>query len=196
MHSRHPLPTLMNIPTELTKFVPEKVDLAAFPSWEIKTDTLNGNIEIRNVLFSRKAIRTIVAVTAWMTFIVGIAAVLVHLPGTPEMAKSDSPFLPDLTKEQFLLFGAFVALLVVGLIALFGLGSTWSNALLWKGGLRFQYDKSNDEVFFPREHALYSRNDYNELILGTTDGYDTTKILEQHERNRCGRHLKSAARSI
>ena len=131
--------------------------------------------------------------TAWMTLVLGIAAIMIHtsdadpndiqITGTTYIPALDR-YLDALARDNPLLFFAMCAYLGVAFISALMIGTTWFNASHWKGGLRFRYDKSNEELFFPRENALYYRSDYNEFVLGTTDGYCTTAILEQHEENK------------
>jgi len=49
-------------------------------------------------------------------------------------------------------------------------------------GLRFQYNKSSGEIFFPRENVRYARGDYIALLLGTTDGYNAREILRKMKK--------------
>jgi hypothetical protein len=55
--------------------------------------------------------------------------------------------------------------------------------MIWKEGLRFRYTKSTGELFFPHENVRYSRSDYNELLFGITNGYDTVKMLEEMKKD-------------
>jgi hypothetical protein len=161
----------MTIPPELTEFVPEKIDYG-FRSWQLKASEFEDYIEIRNLIFSRKLIGTIVAVITFMAFIIAVGTVGVL------MSNNQGP----VPKPLFIAGFVSVCFLITGVIIAFFIGGTWSNASHWKGGLRFQYSKSTGELFFPREDARYSRKDYDELILGTSNGYDIADILLEHER--------------
>ena len=174
MNSRHPLLTLMNIPTELTEFVPEKVTFgtsAPFPSWELKASEFSDSVEIRNVIFSRTAIISIIVIVAWIMLIGGIiiAAIIMNdMPG-------------NIPKALLIVFACLACLAGTGIIIAVLLYEVSSNASLWKEGLRFRYDKTSSELFFPRENVRYSGNNYDTLILGLTDGYDAIKIAEDVE---------------
>jgi hypothetical protein len=163
----------MTIPAELTEFVPEKVDYSETRSWELKTSDCGDHVEIRNLIFSRKLIGTIVALVTFMAFVTTIAAVMIFMSDTVE------PILKPLVIAGFASAGFFV----VGIIIVAFIASAYSNASLWKAGLRFQYTKSTGEIFFPRENVRYSRDDYDELVLRTTDGYDIAEIMRERERN-------------
>jgi len=170
----------MNIPSELTEFVPEKVIFgtsAPLPSWELQANEFSDSVEIRNVIFSRTAILSIIVIVAWMMLIGGIiiaAIIMNNLPG-------------NIPKALLIVFASFAGLSATGIVIAILLYEVSSNASLWKEGLRFRYDKTSGELFFPRENVRYSREDYDILILGVTDGYDAVKIAEDVEAGRDGR---------
>ena len=69
-----------SIPSELTEFVPEKITFgtsAPLPSWELKANEFNGSVAIRNVIFSRTAILSIIVIVAWMMLLGGIIIVTI-----------------------------------------------------------------------------------------------------------------------
>ena len=171
--------TLSTLPNELTEFVPENVMTGICRSWELKADDFDDCIEIRNVLFSRRMIAAIVALLAWMLLILGVGITMILLGDMPTLGDLPQPLLKTFIIAFFCLagFGAigiFIALLIY---------TTLQNASLWKDGLRFQYHKSSGKLFFPREHVRYARNDYDQLILGTTKGYNTVESSE-NQRHR------------
>jgi hypothetical protein len=159
---------------ELTEFIPENIDLAMFRSWELKGGEFDDYVEIRNAAFSRRLIASIVAMVAWITLILGVIITLILFVEIPEL----------LPKPVIIIFACLAGLGVTGIIVVFSIIATSSNASLWKGDLRFRYDKSSGKIFFPREDTQYSRKEYDELILGTTDGYNTVRMLEQQPSSR------------
>jgi hypothetical protein len=163
----------MTVPTEHTEFVPEKIDLGIFRSWELKGVESSDLVEIHNLIFSRKMIGTIIAMVVFMTFIIsiGTAGVL----ASNNLGLMPKPlFIVGFVSAGFFATGVLIAILIY---------SVSSNASHWKGGLRLQYTKSTGEIFFPRENVRYSRDDYDELVLQTTDGYDIAEMVERLERN-------------
>ena len=164
----------MQLPSELTEFVPEKVTFGTsspFPTWELKANEFSDSIEIRNVIFSWTAIITIIVLVAFITLICGIimAAAIADPPG-------------GLSKEFFVVKVSLIWLFGIGIFVAIMLWETYSNTSLWKGGLRFQYDKTSGGLFFPRENVRYARDDYDTLILGVTEGYNTVLIAEHMEK--------------
>jgi len=157
----------MNPPIELTEFVPEDIDPGTFRTWTLKASAFGDNVEVRNVLFSGKVIAAIVAIIAWMTLVCCVAAALVlsNEPGARGIV-----FVCGFCFVGFIMTTVFVALFIY---------TVSSNASLWKEKLRFRYNKTTGELFFPRENVRYAKEDYDQLILGATDGYDTVAMLEQ-----------------
>ena len=164
----------MNVPIEFTEFIPENVQVVPFRSWKLKADEFNPTVEIRNVLFSGKMIATIIGMVVFMTCVIGIAIAFISLNKFP------GPQLPLWGLIPFVCLAGFAP---VGIIIAVFLHLVSSNASLWKGEIRLSYDKSSGTLFFPRENTRYSRGDYDTLILGTTDGYDTVKLLQQDKKN-------------
>jgi len=150
----------MNPPIELTEFVPENVDVSFVRAWELKGGEFDDSIEIRNAIFSRPMKKTIAAMVAWMTFIlgIGIAALLIIDPPVP------IPIPPEVFNSFFIAFFVFAGLALVAIWSAILYFFAVSNAALWKGEFRFQHCKSSGELFFPRENARYSRGDYDTLL--------------------------------
>jgi hypothetical protein len=138
-------------------------------SWELKGGEFDDYVEIHNAVFSRWLIASIVAMVAWIALILGVTITLILFAEIPG----------PLPKPVVITFACFAGLGVTGIMVAVSIVMTSSNASLWKGDLRFRYDQSSGEIFFPRENTQYSRQDYDELILGTTDGYNTVRMLEQ-----------------
>jgi hypothetical protein len=169
----------MNLPAELTEFIPEKVKLGVHRSWELTTNAFGNNIEIRNAIFSGQMKAFVAAIVGWMMLIGGIIIwALIFVIDMPKLGD-----VPDWVLRTFFVVKAFLACTVVtGIFIAVFLHQAYSNALLWKEKLRFRYDKTSGELFFSRENARYSRNDYKELILGITEGYDTVSFLKEIEQ--------------
>ena len=161
---------IMNLPAELTEFVPENfiTGLTTFRSWELKANNFDDNVEIPNVFFSRDIIVFLAVITVLIIGFCGCLAMYV--------------LMNDMRETQDLLGGVlyvvFIGFVVVGVIVAVFIRQALSNRSLWKGKVRFQYNKSSGELFFLRENAHYSRDDYDVLLFGTTDGYDTVTMLE------------------
>jgi hypothetical protein len=172
----------MTIPIELTEFVPEKIDAGSFRSWTLKADETSDHVDIRTVIFSRKMIAAIVVMVAWMLFIFAIGATAIFMSDPP--VKMNHPAGPIVVKLLLTAFAGLACLAGMGILIAILIHSVFSNASLWKDKLRFQYTKSTGELFFPHENVRYSRDDYDELLLGTTDGYNTVQMLEEIELNK------------
>jgi len=147
----------MNPPIELTEFVPEDIDPGTFRTWALKASAFGDNVEVRNVLFSSKLIVTIVKVVAFASLICGIAVALIFWLGDMEMRGIIAACVFCLV-----MFIAIV-LFIVGYIQ-----EGLSHVSSWKEKFRFRYNKSNGELFFPRENIRYANGEYDTLILGTT----------------------------
>jgi len=182
----------MNPPTELTEFVPEDIEPGMFRTWELKTSEFDDNVEIRNTVFSRPMKTAIALMVAWMFFIGGIIITAIIM--------TDHPFLPGVF-EQSETHKMVAKAFVIAFATLAGLAGTGifiavliymasSNASLWKEKFRLRYNKSNGELFFPRENARYAKGDYDQLIFGMTDGYNTVKMLEEMEQEYRERHAQ------
>ena len=159
----------MNAPAELTEFIPENIHHGLFRTWELKTGEYGEWVEIRNSVFSRKVIAGFIALVVWIALVLGIIITVFLRSG----------FHDTLPKPVIIAFACLSACTATGIIIAGFVYMAYSASSLWKGGLRFRYDQSSGEIFFPRENARYARNEYDELILGMTDGYNTVKFLEE-----------------
>jgi hypothetical protein len=159
----------MNLPNELTEFIPENVILGPVRSWEPKVDEFGDNIEIHNaVLSSPMKTGIAIMVIAMMLFFSCFVGIFAVFGGAPWWI--------------LLLVGGVAS--IPCCIGAGGAVASWlyeasANASLWKGTIRWRYDKTSGELFFAREHVHYSRDDYDDLILGMTDGYDTIKMAKE-----------------
>ena len=153
-----------HLPAELTEFVPENfiAGLHALSSWELRANKFDDNVEISNAFFSRDIIAFLAFTTVALIGGCGYAAVDMFMTGAMLGAVSF----------------AFIGFFTVGWIVVMFIRQALSNRSLWKGKVRFQYNKSSGELFFLRENAHYSRDGYDVLLFGTTDGYDTVNMLE------------------
>jgi hypothetical protein len=169
----------MIVPIELTEFVPEKIDLGMFRSWELKANDFDDTIEIRNNVFSGRMKVAIIAAAVWILLITGIIVTSIFMSNLP--VKMSHPAGLVILKLFLMVIASLAGLASLGGGVAIFIYTTSSNASLWKDKLRFRYTKSTGELFFPRENVRYSRDDYSELILGATDGYDTVRALEHQE---------------
>ena len=158
----------MNPPIELTEFVPEDIEPGTFRTWALKASAFDDNVEIRNVLFSSKLIVAVVKVVAFASLICGIAVAFVL-------------WLGDMETRGIIVACVFCLVMFI-VIVLFIVGyiqEGLSHVSSWKEKFRFRYNKTTGELFFPRENICYAKEDYDTLILGTTNGYNTVKMMEQ-----------------
>jgi hypothetical protein len=167
----------MPVPVELTEFVPEKIEIGAFRSWELKASESDDTIEICNEAFSGQQQRAALLVAASILLLYGIFVAVIFTWSPPP-----SGVYPAQEKVVFRVFftafGGGIALFIIGLFVVSNYNAAFANASHWKGKFRFQYTPSTGEIYFPRDNVRYSRNDYYELILATTDGYDAITVLE------------------
>ena len=173
----------MNFPAELTEFVIEKVgyndgfevhNLGSLRSWELNIDEFGNSVEIRNApLFSRQAKSAIALMALYMTiFCLIFTAATVFLSQDIAIRILFIPVAWGL--------GIFTTIIVAAGV----IHKISASASPWKGGLRFRYDRSSREIFFPRENTRYAHDDYDTLILGMTDGYDSVKMVKNTEDDR------------
>jgi hypothetical protein len=172
----------LNLPNELTEFVPETIgyndggeihNLGSLRSWELNEDVVSNRIEIRNAKPSGAATKPIITMVILMTlFCIFFTVLTCYAPSMDDNKQRDLA-----VRILFIAAVWEIGISTTVLVAAMIIFKISSHASVWKGGIRFRYDKTSGELLFQRENVRYSREDYDELILGVTDGHDSVKMV-------------------
>ncbi|MGL6225859.1 MAG: hypothetical protein ACRC10_04435 [Thermoguttaceae bacterium] len=151
------------IPVELTTYRNYLRELVTIPIWRIVDENEAGNLSmVRRNVFNRYLV-LILAIPSLFSVLFAILFYRSNL--------TDNPVI------QFwftiLILSSIPMFCVVGPL-FYWLALRGQNTQHWGGKVRFRFNRFTRELYFPREKATYHLNDYRRVILGCTEGYDTT----------------------
>ncbi|MCL2347009.1 MAG: DUF3592 domain-containing protein [Planctomycetaceae bacterium] len=152
--------THLSIPVELTDFVPEEYLPTMMPTWRFEPDPFRETVEIKNRVFSKNLVALLVGMFVFCSVLVGIICYFVSRHPINPLGGAIYLLIPLCTYTAMSVMGGiFIAV-------------SMQNAALWKNKCRFRFDKNSGELFFSREDKRYAADDYDEVTVGVTHGYN------------------------